>query len=1041
MIRKLAGLLLGLAAIAPAFAQEPPAFWEDQYKNEYNREPMHATYFAYGDRAAALKNDPWHAENYQSLNGTWKFKWVDKPDDRPLGFWKNDYDDSKWDNFKVPATWEVNGYGVPIYVNTRYEFDYLMKADPPHVPHNYNPVGSYRKEVFIDPGWSGKDIYIQFGAVKSCFYLWVNGQWVGYSEDSRLPAEFNITKYVKPGQKNLIAIQVYRWSDGSYLECQDMWRVSGVHRDVWLYARTPVHIRNLQIIPDLDEHYRNGWLNISLDFLNNADPALKGCKATVELLDANGKSVKKATVPLADSAKFKNIRLAVSNPAKWTAETPNLYTLLTTLTDKNGKVLEVIPQTTGFRKVEIRNGQLLVNGKAILIKGVNRHEMDPYNGQFISHERMEQDILRMKENNINAVRTCHYPDDPYWYELCDKYGLYMVDEADIESHGMGFGAASLSKHSEWGLAHFQRDSRLIERDINYPAVIVWSMGNEAGMGVNFENDYKWMKQRDPSRPVEYEPASATPFSDIYCPMYPSPGSMVQHVKEGKFNKPFILVEYAHAMGNSEGGFRDYWDTIRKYYPKTQGGYIWDFVDQSYLKITDRGDTIWAYGGDYGINMPSDQNFLDNGLLAPDRSRHPHMLEVRQQYQNIHTSGVDPVTGKIRIYNENFFKDLSDVYLQWQLMGDGKLIKEGRVDNLSVAPQETRELDLHYALPRMAYQHVFLNLYYKRKKAEGVLPADWEEAKDQIAVINNPPPAIMLDPAGEVAVHTDSMNIVVSGSGFSITFSRHDGLIHHYVVNGTDLIKAGYGLKPNFWRPPTDNDFGADFPHKLQDWKRVSHDYALLQADVDSAGTQVAEVSMKYSLPDVYATLLLDYHINGKGEVEVKESMKADPSKEVPMLPKFGMQLMLPEAYSHMEWYGRGPGESYWDRKDATFIGLYQGHVSDQVHPYIRPQESGNKSDVSWLKLTNGRGVGLAVTSDTLLNVTARPFLDEDLDDGLVKHNSHSGELKPRDMTVLSIDLQQMGLGCDNSWGAWPHREYLLNYGDYSYKFKLTPIVK
>lgn len=1035
--------ILFLAALSlvqsAALAQEPPAFWEDPARNAFGREPMHATFFAYENEALAAQGQPERSSWYRSLNGTWKFKWVPAPADRPMGFWRTGYDDSHWDDFGVPGTWEVHGYGIPIYTNIRYDFDYLLKPDPPHVPHNYNPVGSYRREIAIDSSWAGQDIYIHFGAVRSCFYLWVNGQWVGYSEDSKLPAEFNITRYVHPGAKNLIAFQVYRWSDGSYLEDQDMWRVAGVNRDVYLFARNKVHVRDIQVIPDLTHNYRDGQLAIRLDFGNNADPALRGWTAGLELRDPAGRRVKQTRVALDDSTAFQQLRMTLSRPERWTAETPNLYSLTITLRDGRGEVREVIPLKTGFRKVEIKDGVLYVNGRAILIKGVNRHEMDPLTGQYLSRERMEQDIRIMKENNINAVRTSHYPNDPYWYTLCDKYGLYVVDEANLETHGMGFGDQSLSRKPAWYLQHIQRNMRTIERDKNYPCVIVWSMGNEAGMGVNFQRCYQWIKQRDPSRPVEYEPASATPFSDIYCPMYPSPERMVRHVqKEENPDKPFILVEYAHAMGNSEGGFRDYWDTIRKYYPKMQGGYIWDFVDQGFQQVTDRGDTVWAYGGDYGVALPSDDNFNCNGLIAPDRSLHPHMLEVKQQYQDIHTTALDPMTGKIQVFNERFFSGLDQVALYWELVGDGKVIRQGQVDKLDLGPRQKKIIDLHYGLPRMAYRDVFLNVYYRSRVARGPVPAGWELARDQLTVLHRSPDSLVATPSGRVDLEENADSITVSGDGFRVVFDRRDGLIHRYLFKGAELMKGGYSLKPNFWRPPTDNDMGAHFQEILLNWKRASGDFGLLDYQTEKREGLV-RLTMHYDLPDVYARLTLSYAINGRGEIVVSEAMHADTSRKVPMLPKFGMQLVLPEAFGQMQWYGRGPGESYWDRKDATFVGLYAGAVRDQVHPYVRPQESGNKSDVRWMKVTDGQGRGLMISSDTVLNYTARPYLDEDLDEGLTKHHTHSGELKPRAMTVLSVDLQQMGLGCDNSWGAWPHAEYRLPFRDYAYRFKIVPL--
>ncbi len=1024
-------------------AQEPEAFWENEFKNQVNREPMHVTYFAYENAALAQEADPAQSQYFQSLNGPWKFKWVPKPADRPLGFWKTNYDASHWDNFKVPATWEVNGYGIPIYVNIRYDFDYLIKPDPPQVPHQYNPVGSYRREVTIDKSWAGKDIYIHFGAVRSAFYVWVNGQWVGYSEDSKLPAEFNITKYVKPGEKNVIAFQVYRWSDGTYVEDQDMWRMAGVDRDVYLFARNKIHIRNLEIIPDLINNYQDGRLNISLDFLNNANPDLKNYNATIALLDATNKLVKSKKVSLVDSSDFKNISIKVNHPHQWTAETPYLYTVLTTLKNKDGEVIEVIPQKTGFRKVEIRNGVLLVNGKAVLIKGVDRHEMDPITGQVISHERMEQDIRIMKKNNINAVRTSHYPNDPYWYKLCDKYGIYLVDEANLESHGMGYGKNSLAKKPDWFLQHIQRDARTVKRDINHPSVIVWSMGNEAGMGINFEKCYRWIKQYDPSRPVQYERAGNSAFTDIYCPMYPSPKDLVDYIKShDEDRKPFIMCEYAHAMGNSVGNFVDYWDTIRKYYPKLQGGFIWDFVDQGLRKVTDRGDTIWAYGGDYGVDMPNDQNFNCNGLIAPDRSLHPHMYEVRHQYQNIHTTGIDPMTGKIQIYNENFFKDLSNIYMLWEVVADGKVIQKGRIDKLSVGPREKAEETIRYRLPRKAYRDVFLNVYYKTKTAVNLVPEDWMVAKDQIVVIKHRNIDLQLRQAGEVQVDSAEGVITVSGADFAIQFNHQNGFIQSYKVGGVEMIKPGYSLNPDFWRAPTDNDMGAGFPKLLINWKRASYGGCyLLDYSIDQSNPQQVALTMHYDLPDVYAALTLSYQINGRGALIVSESLRADTSKDVQMLPKFGMQMVLPSGFDQIKWYGRGPVESYQDRKDAAFVGVYSGRVAEQFHPYVRPQETGNKTDVRWLLITNQKGAGLRISSDTLINVNALHYLTKDLDDGLRKNNRHSGELTPRPLTALDIDLQQMGLGGINSWGTWPLKQYRLPYGNYSYRFKIEPVGK
>ncbi|WP_407486520.1 glycoside hydrolase family 2 TIM barrel-domain containing protein [Elizabethkingia anophelis] len=1015
------------------------SYMSDPTVNAVNREPMRASYFAYSSANEAKENNPWKVSNYQSLNGAWKFNWADAPAKKPKDFWKTDYNDSQWQSLNIPAVWELNGYGTPIYVNQRYEFDYLMKPNPPHVPQDYNPVGSYRREISVDKNWNGKDIYIQFGAVRSCMYLWVNGQWVGYSEDSKLPAEFNITKYIKPGQKNVIAFQLYRWSDGTYMECQDMWRLSGVTRDTWLYAREPVHIRDLQITGDLDKSYKNGILNVDLNLSHHKNIPLKGYSASIELKDQQGKTVGATKIPVENPAALKNIRIPVNRPELWSAEIPNLYTVLVSLQDASGKVLEVIPQKTGFRKVEIKNGVLLINGKAPLIKGVNRHEMDPETGYVVSKERMEQDLRIMKENNINTVRTSHYPNDPYWYELCDRYGMYVIDEANLETHGMGYGEETLAKKPEWYNQHLERNQRMVERDKNHPSVIIWSLGNEAGMGENFEKAYQWVKNRDASRPVQYERAGMG-ATDIYCPMYVSPEDMVRHVKETKSPKPFIQTEYAHAMGNSLGGFKDYWDTIRANYPKMQGGNIWDFVDQAFLKITPKGDSIYTYGGDYGFNMPSDNNFNSNGLIAADRSLHPHMLEVKKLYQSIHTTNTDAAKGKVKIFNEFLFRDLSDVYMQWEVIADGKPIKTGRINDLRAAPLQSTNLTLPYTIPSDNKEY-FLNVYYKTKKKDGLVDADWEIAKDQILIKSSQPDNKMTSGSqnGALQLKNNPDNITLSGNGISIQFDRKDGLIHHYIINGTDFMEKGFTLKPNFWRPPTDNDFGAGLQQKLLNWKRASYEYELTSLLTENEGN-TTKVKATYNLPYVNAVLNIVYNISGSGQIDVTQTMKhQELTAKIPMLPKFGMQLVLPESFDQINWYGRGPGENYQDRKESTFVGLYKSTVKDQIHPYVRPQESGNKTDVRWFTLTSSNGTGLRFSSQSALNFTARAFLDSDLDDGSAKKQSHSGSLKLKPYTVLSIDLQQMGLGCIDSWGALPMEAYRLNYQDYTYQFSITPV--
>lgn len=1037
--------IFSLIAVITGYAQEEPeSYWENELINEVNREPMHTHFFAYENRALAEQDTPEDSKYFQSLNGEWKFKWVPKPADRPKGFWQTDYDDRRWDDFQVPANWEVEGYGDPIYVNVRYDFDYLMEPDPPHVPHQYNPVGSYRKVVEVEKDWDGKAIYIHFDGVRSAYYLWVSGHWVGYSEDSKLPSEFNITKYLNPGEKNTIAFQVYRWSDGTYTEDQDMWRFGGVSRDAYLYTRNKVHIRNVEIVPGLTNNYTDGKLKLSLDFLDTDNPELKNYTAEVELVDASGRPVSQKEFALNDSTAYKNVDWTIKNPKKWTAETPNLYTVHTTLKDEQRNTVEVIPVTTGFREVEINNKTLLVNGQPIYIKGVDRHEMDPLTGQYVSRERMEQDVRIMKENNINAVRMSHYPNDPYMYELANQYGLYVVDEANLETHGMGYGEHTLAKVPSWYTQHIQRNERMVKRDINQPSVIIWSMGNEAGMGENFEKVYTWIKSYDSSRPVQYEQAGDSEFTDLYVPMYRSPQGMVDYVKTAKESrKPFIACEYSHAMGNSNGNFVDYWDTIRKYHPKMQGGFIWDYVDQSLQKITKDGDTIWAYGGDYGVELPSDQNFNDNGLLAPDRMLHPGMYEVRQQYQNVHVEQVNPKTQKIEVYNENFFTDLSNVYLEWELLAEGEVIQEGKIENVKLAPQEQKRIKIPYKPLKGNQREVFLNIYFKTKKEEGFLLKDWTVAKNQLWLQEGSRDTLNLANTGKVEVEPVKEGIVVSGNDFNFRFNPQDGFLSSYQIGGKEYFKEGYSLRPNFWRAPTDNDYGANYPKRLLNWKRASYGGAsLLDYEIDKSLPGIIMLHMYYSLPDVFAKMELTYTINGSGEIHVTERLKTDPKEKVSMLPKLGMQVSLLDEFNQLKWYGRGPFESYWDRKTAADVGLYQSTVPEQYHKdYVRPQESGNKSDVRWLELTNGKGEGLRISSKGVFNSKALPYLDEDLDEGRTKQNGHSGALKPRKMTVLSIDLQQMGLGGINSWGTEPIDSYKLPYQDYHFEYKIEPIGK
>ena len=999
--------------------------WKDPRINAVNRAPMHANYFAYESDDVAKKGIKENSSNFMSLNGVWKFNWVKDADSRPTDFWETGFNDKGWDNIPVPGVWELHGYGDPIYVNIGYAWRNQFENNPPFVPTENNHVGSYRKEIMVPASWKGKDIIAHFGSVTSNLYLWVNGKYVGYSEDGKLEAEFNLTPYLKPGQKNLIAFQVFRWCDGTYLEDQDFFRYSGVGRDCYLYARNKKRIEDIRVTPDLDGEYKNGSLNIALN--------LKGSgKVNLTLKDASGKEV-------ANTQAIKgNAIIEVENPHKWTAETPYLYTLYASLEGSN----EVIPVKVGFRKVEMKNAQLLVNGQPVLIKGANRHELDPDGGYVISKERMIQDIQVMKQFNLNAVRTCHYPDNNFWYELCDQYGIYVVAEANIESHGMGYGEETLAKREDYALAHMERNQRNVQRSFNHPSVIIWSLGNEAGYGPNFEAAYDWIKAEDPSRLVQYEQAGKSGKTDIYCPMYLGYNRCEEYSKDEQYQKPLIQCEYAHAMGNSEGGFKEYWDIIRKY-PKYQGGFIWDFVDQSVRWTGKNGKMIYAYGGDFNRFDASDQNFCDNGLISPDRVPNPHMYEVGYFYQNIWTSPVDIKKGEISIFNEYFFRDLSAYYLEWQLLKDGKVMRSGRVENLDVAPQQTAQIKLPIGNTCQCAEWL-LNVAYKLKNTEGLLPAGHTVAKQQLVVNPYKQPRMELknqaksnlDIVEPTLVENDMRYLIVDGEHFRIEFDKMNGYLSKYQVNGLDLMKEGSYLKPNFWRAPTDNDFGARLNWKYAVWKNPTIKLTSLQQRIVN---QQVIIEADYELPEVSAKLSLTYTINNEGAIKVTQKMTTDKEAKVANMFRFGMQMQMPRSFDKVEYYGRGPVENYIDRKANADLGIYRQSVAEQFYTYIRPQETGTKSDLRWWKTLNMAGRGIQVVASKPFSASALHYTIESLDEGLYKKQGHSQEVEEADMTNFCFDLIQAGLGCEDSWGRIARPEYQIPYGDYEFTFILKPM--
>lgn len=1019
----LTGLLTAFALTASAQSFNE---WLDPAVNAVNRAPMHTSYFAYESADAASRGVKEKSANFMTLNGTWKFFWVKDADARPTDFWKTDYNDKGWNDLQVPAVWELNGYGDPIYVNVGYAWRSQFDNNPPVVPTANNHVGSYRREIMVPASWKGKDVIAHFGSVTSNMYLWVNGRYVGYSEDSKLEAEFDLTPYLKPGQKNLIAFQVFRWCDGSYLEDQDFFRYSGVGRDCYLYARDKKRVEDIRVVPDLDENYQNGSLDVTLTLKG-------GGKVALELLDAAGKQVATATANGNGT-----VRMDVETPQKWTAETPYLYTLRATMQGAT----EVIPVKVGFRKIELKNAQLLVNGQPVLFKGADRHELDPDGGYVVSPERMMQDIQIMKQFNINAVRTCHYPDDNLWYDLCDQYGIYLVAEANVESHGMGYKERTLAKNPAYRKAHLERNQRNVQRGYNHPSIIFWSLGNEAGYGENFEAAYDWVKAEDASRAVQYEQARKDGKTDIYCPMYLGYDGCEAYCKDDTYQMPLIQCEYAHAMGNSQGGFKEYWDLIRKY-PKYQGGFIWDFVDQSVRWTGKNGKTIYAYGGDFNRFDASDNNFCDNGLISPDRVPNPHMYEVGHIYQNIWTSAVDLQQGEISVFNENFFRDLSAYYMEWQLLKGGKVVRTGRVDNLNVAPQQTAKIKLDLGKTCQCTEWL-LNVIYKQKNREGLLPAGHVVAKNQLVVNAYKAPSMELkncelsniETVAPVVAENDKNYLIVNGEHFTAEFDRQNGFLSRYVVNGVEMIQEGEALTPNFWRAPTDNDLGANLQRKYAPWKNP--EMKLTSLNQRTENKQVV-IEAAYEMPTVSAVLKLTYTINNRGAVKVTQKMTTDKNAEVPSMFRFGMQMPMPRSFETIEYYGRGPVENYADRNHCTDLGIYRQSVTEQFYPYIRPQENGTKTDIRWWKMLNPAGRGIRIVAAAPFSASALHYTIDSLDEGLEKGQRHSPEVEEANLTNLCIDLKQTGLGCEDSWRRITRPEYQVPYADYEFTFILTPV--
>ena len=1027
-------------AVLSAEAQKDKPWWLDPEVNEVNTMAPRAAFFAYETENLAKADQKARSERYLSLEGKWKFNFSKDHDKAPRDFYSLKYDDSQWTDFPVPGILELNGYGDAIYSNNDYPWRTQFRPEPPFVEERNNYTGSYRKMVTVPADWKGERIYLHVGSATSNLMVWVNGKFVGYSEDSKVSAEFDLTKYLTPGKENLIAMQVMRWCDGSYLEDQDFWRFTGIAREVYLYARPQAHIADLFITPDLVNNYQDGTLEVKLNAVG-----AKGETVMFSLKDKEGKEVAAQTAKVGGNGEVK-VNFDIKNPLKWTAETPNLYTLYTTLMDGK-QVAEVVPQRVGFRKVEIKNAQVLVNGQPVLFKGANRHELDPVTGYVVSMDRMLEDIRVMKELNINAVRTCHYPNDPRWYELCDIYGIYMVAEANIESHGMGYGDKTLAKEPTYEKAHLERNESNIKIYKNHPSIIFWSVGNEAGYGPNFEKAYDLVKAYDPSRPCQYEQAGQNGKTDIFCPMYYDYGGCDKY-SQGDNPRPLIQCEYAHAMGNSMGGFKEYWDMVRKY-PKYQGGFIWDFVDQGLRVKNKQGKTIYAYGGDFGRYPTSDHNFNCNGIINPDRKPNPHANEVRYYYQNIWATAKDLKAGEVEVYNENFFKSLDDVELQWTLESEGKVLANGR-NALDIPAQQKRVVKLDgYSLPADVKGEVVLNLDFVLKKAEPMLDAGYAVAREQFVVNPYTFPtmeSVLAVTSGKYDTRKVEKEekvawVTLSAGNTSVTFNHWNGWIDYLDVDGKPMLEEGYAITPDFWRAPTDNDYGAGTQRKLHAWKNPEMKMKSFKV-VENEGKAEKGVEVVYDMPSVEATLTMTYTLTPAGELVVNEAMTVNKdAKHKPELMRYGMQLVMPKAYNMLTYYGKGPGENYIDRNNGDRLGVYDAKVADQYWGYVRPQESGNKTEVRYWQVKDENGKGLEFYSFAPMECSTLNYLASDLDDGWDKnaHQSHSGDLTPRDFSVVKLAARQRGLACVNSWGAIPLEQYRMPYQDYSFTYVIRPL--
>ena len=1013
--------------------------WENPSVNQINKETPRSWFVPFASREEVNNENKMSSSLMHSLNGEWKFHLAQNPDERPYYFFKDDFDARDWETIKVPSNWEMEGFDYPIYTNVRYPH----AKTPPEIQDHYNPVGSYKRTFTMPDEWENKEVFLHFGAVSSAFYVWVNEEKVGYSQDSKTPAEFNITQYLKPGE-NTLAVEVYKWSDGSYLEDQDFWRLGGITRDVFLMARNPQYIRDFSVNAGLSEDYQTGLFSLKMQIENVSID--KPIVLEASLYDGTEK-----IESFIDAVVENRVRWNFELPSvkKWTAETPHLYRLEMALKNEAGDVLEVITQDVGFRRIDIKNNTLMVNGRDVYLKGVNLHEHHPETGHVVDEETMLKDIELIKSHNINAVRTAHYPQPARFYELCNQYGLYVIDEANIESHGMGYGEESLAKDTAWKESHLYRTRNMYERDKNQPSVIIWSLGNEAGDGVNFNATYDYLKGEDQTRPVQYEQAHGGRNTDIFAPMYASIGQMEHYAREGG-GKPLIQCEYAHGMGNSIGNLQDYWDVIENH-DVMQGGFIWDWVDQGLLTENEEGEEYWGYGGDFGPDtVPSDGNFCLNGLVDPDRGIQPELNEVKKVYQHIKFRPQNLSQGAIVIDNQYSFRNTEVFDFEWEIKANGDTVASGIFPEVQLQPGEKGNFETGMDFEPESGTEYFLNVYARLQTDKGILPAGTALASEQFRLPFSERPE--MDEKSRENVQPDhnieDSLLVFSGDTFRVEFDLKQGVMTGYSYNGKDLIQKG--PDPGYWRAPIDNDFGFRMPGKMGIWRNTAETRTLEETDIALQGPEKG-VSFTYHLRDSseahIATTEVAYHINNDGEVGVKHSFRKTDD-ELPEIPRMGMTLIMPREFDQMKWYGRGPHESYQDRNTSAFVDVYAGPVARQYQPYLRPQENGNKTGVRWMKITNEEGAGLMFRGQELLEVSAHHNLLEDFESPFDENGRmlndpdsqrHTMDVKPRDLTAVDIDFKQMGLGGDNSWGATPHDQYRLTDSTYAYRFMIKPL--